>query len=142
MRMLDEIRRAFSADRFATEAAEITIETADCGHAVCQMPILPKHLNVRGTVMGGAIFTLADFTAAVAANAHAENTNTITLHGDITYLNPAKGKLLIAAADVVKQGRTVALYDVMVRDELGTLVAKASMNGYILQSSFPIENNA
>lgn len=142
MRTLEEIRRAFAADRFAAEAAEITIETADCGHAVCRMPILPKHLNARGTVMGGAIFTLADFAAAVAANAHAEDTNTITLHGDITYLNAAKGKLLLAVADVVKQGRSVALYDVIIRDELGMLVAKASMNGYVLQCPFPMENNA
>lgn len=137
MRTLEEIRSAFSADRFATEAAEITIECAEIGHAVCHMPILPKHLNARGTVMGGAIFTLADFAAAVAANAHAENTNTISLHGDITFLNAAKGKLLIAVADVVKQGRTVALYDVTIRDELGTLVAKAGMNGFVLQSPFP-----
>ena len=141
MRTLEEIRRAFSADKFATEAAEITIETAEKGHAVCRMPIQPKHLNARGTVMGGAIFTLADFTSAVAANGHAEETNTITLHGDITYLTPAKGKELLAVADVVKQGRTVALYDVVIRDELGTLVAKASMNGYVLQSPFPMKNN-
>jgi len=142
MRTLDEIRRAFTADRFATEAAEITIEVAERGHAVCRMPVLPKHLNARGTVMGGAIFTLADFASAVAANGHAEDTNTITLHGDITYLNPAKGKTLIATADVVKQGRSIALYDVVIRDELGVLVAKASMNGYVLQTPFPIENNA
>ncbi len=141
MRTLEEIRRAFAADRFATEAAEITIETADRGHAVCKMPILPKHLNARGTVMGGAIFTLADFASAVAANAHAEQTNTITLHGDITYLSPAKGKTLIAAADVVRQGRTTALYDVVIRDELGTLVAKAGMNGYVLSTPFPVEKN-
>lgn len=142
MRTLDAIRNAFSADKFATEAAEITIESAELGHAICRMPVLPKHLNARGTVMGGAIFTLADFTSAVAANGHAEETNTITLHGDITYLNPAKGKELIAAADVVKQGRTIALYDVSIRDELGTLVAKATMNGYVLQSPFPGKNNA
>ena len=142
MRTLDEIRKAFNADKFATEAAGITIETAERGHAVCKMPILPKHLNARGTVMGGAIFTLADFTSAVAANGHAEETNTITLHGDITYLNPAKGTELIAEASVVKQGRTVALYDVMIHDELGTLVAKANMNGYVLQSPFPGKNNA
>lgn len=141
MRTLEEIRRAFTADRFATEAAEITIESAERGHAVCHMPILPKHLNARGTVMGGAIFTLADFTSAVAANGYAEETNTITLHGDITYLNAAKGNLLIATADVVKQGRTVALYDVIIRDERDTLVAKASMNGYVLQSPFPVKNN-
>ncbi len=133
MSQLEAIREAFSRDRFATEAAEITIESAQPGEAVCVMPILPKHLNARGTVMGGAIFTLADFTAAVAANGYAEDT-TITLHGDITYLNPAKGKALIAHATTVKQGRSAALHQIEIRDDLDTLVAHATMNGFVLHA--------
>ena len=134
MSQLEAIREAFSRDRFATEAAEITIESAQPGEAVCVMPILPKHLNARGTVMGGAIFTLADFTAAVAANGYAEDT-TITLHGDITYLNPAKGKALIAHATTVKQGRSAALHQIEIRDDLGILVAHATMNGFVLHAA-------
>ena len=99
------------------------------------MPILPKHLNARGTVMGGAIFTLADFTAAVAANGYAEDTNTITLHGDITYLNAAKGTTLIAHATTIKQGRSAALHQIEIRDDLGTLVAHATMNGFVLHAA-------
>lgn len=133
MSQLEAIRESFTHDRFATEAAEITIESAEPGEAVCIMPILPKHLNARGTVMGGAIFTLADFTAAVAANGYAEDT-TITLHGDITYLNPAKGKTLIAHATTVKQGRSAALHQIEIRDDLGTLVAHATMNGFVLHA--------
>ena len=66
MRKLNEIQEAFSGDRFATNRAEIRIVSAQDGAAVCEMPITTEHLNARGTVMGGAIFTLADFTAAVA----------------------------------------------------------------------------
>ena len=69
MKSLTEIQEAFSHDRFATNQANIRIVSAQPDFAVCEMPITPEHLNARGTVMGGAIFTLADFTAAVAAKA-------------------------------------------------------------------------
>ena len=91
-------------------------------------------LSIVLTVMGGAIFTLADFAAAVAANGHAEDT-TITLHGDITYLSPAKGKTLIAHATTVKQGRSAALHQIEIRDDLGILVAHATMNGFVLHAA-------
>lgn len=79
MRSLTDIQNAFLRDRFATDCAKIHILEAKPDFSVCEMPITEEHLNARGTVMGGAIFTLADFTAAVAANAFAENTNTISL---------------------------------------------------------------
>lgn len=137
MRKLNEIQEAFSGDRFATNRAEIRIVSAQDGAAVCEMPITPEHLNARGTVMGGAIFTLADFTAAVAANAFAETTNTISLHADISFLSTAKGSKLIAKASCIRQGRTTALHSVEITDDLGTLVAYANMNGYVLQSPPP-----
>lgn len=132
MPTIQKIRERFSHDRFATEAAEIIITEAQPQYAVCEMPLLEKHRNARGTPMGGAIFTLADFTAAIAANGFAEHTDTISLHADISFLGTAKGKTLIAKASCVKQGRTTALYTVEVTDELGTLVAQASVNGFVL----------
>ena len=133
MPTIDQIRAHFSNDRFATQAAEIRIVEAQPQYAVCEMPILEKHRNARGTPMGGAIFTLADFAAAVAANGFAEQTDTISLHADITFLSAAKGSRLIAKASCIRQGRTTALYEVEITDELGTLVARASVNGFVLQ---------
>lgn len=133
MPTIDQIRARFSRDRFATQAAEIRIVEAQPQYAVCEMPILEKHRNARGTPMGGAIFTLADFAAAVAANGFAEQTDTISLHADITFLSAAKGTTLIARASCIRQGRTTALHEVEITDELGTLVAHASVNGFVLQ---------
>ena len=133
MPTIDQIRARFSNDRFATQAAEIRIVEAQPQYAVCEMPILEKHRNARGTPMGGAIFTLADFAAAVAANGFAERTDTISLHADITFLSAAKGTRLIAKARCIRQGRTTALHEVEITDELGTLVARASVNGFVLQ---------
>lgn len=133
MTTIEQIRARFSRDRFATETAEIRIVDAHPQYAVCEMPILEKHRNARGTPMGGAIFTLADFAAAVAANGFAEHTDTISLHADITFLSAAKGTTLIAKASCIRQGRTTALHEVEITDELGTLVARASVNGFVLQ---------
>lgn len=121
-------------DRFATELAGISIVSVGAGKAICEMPITSMHLNARGTVMGGAIFTLADYTAAVAANAESPEGDTITMHGDITFLNAAKGSKLIATAHCIKSGRTLCLYEVMIIDEQGSTVAHATMNGFTLHS--------
>ena len=77
MPTLDQIRTRFTADRFAAEAAGATVDAAEPNYARCSMPIRPVHLNANGIPMGGAIFTLADFAFAVAANGHS-NRVTVT----------------------------------------------------------------
>ena len=133
MNELEALREQFRGDRFATEQAGITISEAHEGYALCEMPLTPLHRNARGTPMGGAIFTLADFASAVAANFGLTDTTVISLHSDITFLSAAKGEKLLAEATRVRHGRTVTLYEVTVTDELGTLVARVGMNGYAVK---------
>jgi len=133
MTEIDRIRETFSRDRFATEAAGITIEEAGIQYARCGMAIQPVHLNARGAVMGGAIFTLADFTAAVAANGWKETPDVVTLNSSISFLSPAKGKMLIGEANCLKDGRSTCLYEVKITDELGTFVAHAAVNGFTVK---------
>ena len=61
---IEEVRKLFGNDRFATEACGCRVLEASRGHAVCAFDIAPIHLNAMGNVMGGAIFTLADFALA------------------------------------------------------------------------------
>lgn len=136
MRSLEEVQQAFRADRFASEAAGIEIVSAEADEAICKMQLSPLHCNARGKPMGGAIFTLADFAAAVAANGQAGQNNVISLHGDITFLSAAKGECLIAHAKCIKRGKTTTLYTVQITDEKETLVAQASINGFALQEPF------
>ena len=86
-------------------------------------------MNENHVPMGGAIFTLADFACAIAANGYSER-KTVSQNVSITFLSPAKGKYLIAEASRLREGRTTALYSVDVRDEVGTHVAHATVNGY------------
>ena len=86
-------------------------------------------MNANGTPMGGAIFTLADFAFAVAANGFAERV-TVSQHASVTFLAPAKGKELRAEATCLKAGRTLCLYEVRITDELGVCVAHVTVNGF------------
>ena len=131
MPTLDQIRTRFTADRFAAEAAGATVDAAGPNYARCSMPIRPVHLNANGIPMGGAIFTLADFSFAVAANGHSTRV-TVTQQVSATFLSAARGKVLMAEARCLKAGRATCLYTVDVTDDLGTPVAHLTINGYTI----------
>ena len=131
MSALEEIRNRFKNDHFATEATGIVIDLAEPGKAVCSMVLEERHMNENNVPMGGAVFTLADFACAIAANGYSER-KTVSQNVSITFLSPAKGKRLIAEASCLREGRTTALYTADVKDELGTYVAHAVLNGYAI----------
>ena len=131
MSALEEIRSRFQQDHFATDATGVVIDAAEPGKAVCSLTLEEKHMNENHVPMGGAIFTLADIACAVAANGYSEK-KTVSQQASITFLAPAKGKRLIAEASCLRAGHTTALYMADVRDELGTYVAHATMNAYII----------
>ena len=119
---IEEVRELFGNDRFATEACGCRVLEASRGHAVCAFDIAPIHLNAMGNVMGGAIFTLADFALAIACNMGEEPT--VAVNNTIEYLNSTKGSTLIATCDADKSGRNLGFYTVEVKDDLDTTVAK------------------
>jgi acyl-CoA thioesterase len=119
---LEELRDFFAQDRFATVALGATILKGSRGHSICEMTINETHLNAMGNVMGGVTFTLADFALAVACNIGEEAT--VAINNSIQYMNTARGTKLIAECTVDKSGQTVGFYTVVVKDDLGTLVAK------------------
>ena len=124
---LEEVRRIFEADRFATENGAVIDQIGDRS-AVCSLLITPAHRNAMGAVMGGVYFMLADFAFAVAANW--ERMGCVSLRSDISFLGAARGSRLIARAVCVKDGRSTALYRVDVTDELGNLAATVTTTGY------------
>ena len=124
---LNEVRKIFEADRFATENGAVIDEIGDHS-AVCSLVLTDSHRNAMGAVMGGTYFMLADFAFAVAANW--EQMGCVSLHSDISFLGAAKGNRLIAKAFCIKDGRTTACYRVDVTDELGNLSATVTVTGY------------
>lgn len=133
MSALEEIRSRFQNDHFAMGVTGIVIDSADPGKAVCSLVLEERHMNENNSPMGGAVFTLADFACAVAANGYSER-KTVSQNVSITFLAPAKGKRLIAEASCLREGRATVLCTVDVKDELGTYVAHATVNGYVIKS--------
>ena len=124
---LEEVRKFFECDRFATENGAVIEEIGERS-ATCSLIITDSHRNAMGAVMGGTYFMLADFAFAVAAN-H-EKMGCVSLRSDISFLGSAKGEKLIAKAVCIKDGRTTACYRVDVMDNLGNLTATVTVTGY------------
>ena len=133
-RDLEWARRTFANDRFATEAAGVIIEEAGDQVCRCSMRITPVHKNAAGGVMGGAIFTLADLTFAVAANFGGRMT--VSISSNISFIGPAKGEMLLSTAKCVKSGRSTCFYEVEVVDDLGNKVAIVTFTGFVKDQKF------
>lgn len=118
---LDEVRAFFADDRFATRACKARIVEARRGHAVCEFVIEDIHRNAMGAVMGGAIFTLADFALAIASNIG--EAPSVSVSNSIEFVSAAKGEKLIATCDADKSGRKLGFYTVRITDDRGTLIA-------------------
>lgn len=117
----DELKRIFKHDRYA-ELSNIELLTAGPGHATAKMTVHPHHLNALKTVQGGAIFTLADFTFAVACNSY--GTMAVALEVSIVFMKAATAGTLWAEAREQSKNFKIGLYVVEVKDDAGDLVAQ------------------
>ena len=127
VKTLEEVRKQFEGDRFATENGAV-IEAIGDRSATCSLVLTPSHRNAMGAVMGGTYFMLADFAFAVAANW--KKMDCVSLRSDISFLAPARGETLTAKAVCVKDGRTTVCYRIDVTDGLGNLTATVTTTGY------------
>ena len=128
MTKLEEARQIFAADRYATDASGIVIEEVGENYAKCSMKLTDIHRNAVGGVMGGAIYTLADFTFAVASNFDKEKL-TASLVGNATFLSMSRGSVLYGESKLIKDGRQNCFYDIRVYDDLGKDIATVSFTG-------------
>lgn len=124
---IEKVREFFAKDRFATLTTGINIEEVSKHYSICTLKIEEKHLAALDQVMGGVIYTLADFAFAVAAN---EPTScVVTVNSSIDYINSPKNDYLVAECKCIKDGKRVCFYETIVNDGLGNVVAKVSTSG-------------
>ena len=128
MDSLDRIREFFKGDQFATLCAGAQIEEARKNYARCSLELERKHRNAMGGVMGGVMFTLADFAFAVASNLGSPPT--VSVSGQIVHLGVARGQRLIAETKCLHAGRSGCSFLVTVTDELGSDVASVTFYGF------------
>lgn len=126
---VEEAREFFYKDKFAVITG-VTLDELTEEEAVCSLEIIDDHRNAYGGVMGGVIFTLADFAFAVLSNQIHQLT--VAQQVDIHYLSAPKGKKLIAKATCRKSGRTSSIVNVDISDDTGRDVAQFIGTGFKL----------
>ncbi len=110
------------------------------GYAEMEMMTTPALGNVNGTVHGGALYSLADTTAGVAARTSGKKT--VTLNGSLNFIHPAseKGRRLRSVAQAQHMGSRTGVFDCKIYDE-ETLVASGSFTMYYLDEPFTYEQD-
>ena len=126
---LEEAREFFKGDTFAAVNGMRIDELNEEG-CVCSMDIRDDHRNALGGVMGGVIFTLGDFTFAVACNN--VHKPTVALDVTINFLNASKGNRLIARSKCLKSGKTTGVFQISISDDQGKDIALFTGTGFKL----------
>lgn len=124
---IEEAREYFKKEKFAT-AAGMQIDEMTDDYVICSVVLNESHQNALGGVMGGAIFTLADFAFAVMVNNI--HRPTVAQNINITFLNSPKGSKMFAKAVCKKDGRTTSVVNVDVYDEEDRPIALFTGNGF------------
>ncbi len=127
MTRLEEAREFFKADIFATQTTGIVIEEVADGYSRCSLQVEEKHMAAHHHVMGGALFTMADFAFAVAANPPGQTTVTAT--SNISFVSMPKDDRLVAECRQIKDGRRACYYETRITDGLGNVVAVVTAMG-------------
>lgn len=124
---LEALREQYRKDQFATRAGCAIVEASD-RRVVCEMPVWEGVLNAHGGVMGGAIFTLADFAFAVACNFG--GVPSVAIESNIRFYSATKGSKLIATCIPDKDGYRLGHYTVTITDDLGAKIAGLTAIAY------------
>lgn len=124
---MQDIITFFKKDKFAASCG-IEIAEVSKGHAKCTMQITENHLNGIGTIMGGAIFTLADFALSLAANSY--GIVAVTLNAYISFLRRCDHGMVTAVATEVSRANHTGTYRVCITDQEEQIVAEVTGTCY------------
>lgn len=118
---MNEIKQFFSTEDLFARHSGIELLEVKPGWAKACMKIEPYHFNAAKTVHGGAIFTLADFTFAVASNSH--GTLAMGINTSVSFVKAATKGTLYAEASEQSLNRKLASYLVRITDDVNDVVA-------------------
>ena len=110
----------FEDDNFARHCGIELLEVTEEG-ARSQMVIQDYHMNGYELVQGGAIFTLAVWTFAVAANAHGKMA--VGINANISFVKAIREGTIYAEARLISSNQKLLTYAVEVTDEEGDIIA-------------------
>ena len=83
--------------------------------AEVRLDIEPESLNCRGTVHGGAYFTMADVCSGMVSRT--DGRTYVTQQANVQYVRAVKGGRLTGRGTVIHRGRTSCLVEVRITTE-------------------------
>lgn len=111
----------------------IKIEEISLGHCKGKMELSERLKNPYGALHGGCLYSFADIIAGAAACTYGDYV--VTVSGSMNFLLPAEGaEYIYCQADVVRQGKNLAVYDVKITDDNGKILENASFTFYIVKN--------
>lgn len=131
MGYFDTLKNELNANDVFCRENGISITEIREGYAETVMEIDEHKMNANNVVQGGAIFTLADFAFAGAANSF-EGLRCSSMNSVINFLRPGTGSQLCARAQVVNKGKRSCLVETEVFNDAGKLVAKITTTGFFI----------
>lgn len=115
-----DLKEFFKRDQFARHCGIELIEVSP-GSAKAEMTVRKEHLNGLNTVHGGALFTLADFTFAAAANSYGQST--VAINVSITFMTAVTRGRVTAVAREISRNPKLSTYTIDICNEDGEVVA-------------------
>lgn len=144
-RQSNEVRKATAAvrqrmkDSHATRQMGFAVESVEMGLVVFKMRVRKRHTQIHGVVHGGILATLADTVAAIAAYTTVpRGTELATIEMKINFLEAVAEGEIRAEGRVLRTGRNFVVTECEIRNQNGSLAAKAlltfgAMSGQSLQ---------
>lgn len=132
---MEKIKEFFAQnDKFARECG-IELLSVEKGKAIARMNVQTRHHNGVNTAHGGAIFTLADFAFAAAANSY--GTVAVAINVSISYIKSHIAGYLYAYASELSKNNKLGCYTVEIKNEAGELIA--IFQGMVYRKNEPIK---
>ena len=88
-------------------------------YAEVRLKLVDESMNFRGTVHGGAYFTMADMCAGMVCRT--DGRSYATQHASVEYIRGVKGGVLTARGNAIHRGRTSCIVEVKITDDRGKL---------------------
>ena len=123
-------------DGFAKDIGIVMTKVAN-GEAEGYIELEKRHFNPIGSVHGGCLFALADTVAGSTLASTGVTCTTLSSH--IEYLKGAMAGVshkIIAEGVPVRVGRKIAVYEVYIKDEHGTLLCKVGVDFFIMSDKY------
>ena len=116
MQMDHDALTAFLQSAFPEVADQFAVDAADADGVTLRLRVAAQHLRPGGTVSGPAMFALADVAGYLAILSRIGPVAlAVTTNASIDFMRkPLAGVDLMARAEVLKLGRTLAVTQVMV----------------------------